>query len=47
MNRTLEDIIKNEKPEIVAKAKRIADDMLKKIHDKDDDSAKNSSDQQS
>ena len=47
MNRTLEDIIKNEKPEVVAEAKWLADDMLKKIHDNDGDSAKNASDQQS
>ena len=46
MNRTLEDIIKNEKPE-VCEAKWLADDMLKKIHDIDGDSAKTASDQQS
>ena len=47
MNRALEDIIRTEKPEVVAEAKRLADDMLKKIHDIDRDSAKNASDQQS
>jgi hypothetical protein len=48
MAKTLEDILKNEKPEVIAEAKRIADEMLKKIHDNsDDDSAKNDSDQQS
>tara|TARA_Y100000296_G_scaffold82655_1_gene112156 strand:- start:4825 stop:4968 length:144 start_codon:yes stop_codon:yes gene_type:complete len=44
MAKTLEDILKNEKPEVVAEAKRIADEMLKKIHDSDGDSAKTDSD---
>ncbi|MEK9714073.1 MAG: hypothetical protein VW258_16035 [Thalassolituus sp.] len=46
MAKTLEDIIKTEKPEIVAEAKRLADEILKQIHDMDDDSAKIDSDQQ-
>lgn len=44
MNRTLEDIIKTEKPEIVAEAKRLADEMLKKVNDMGDDSVKTDSD---
>jgi hypothetical protein len=47
MNRTLEDIIKTEKPEVVAEAKWLADDMLKKVHNMNGDSVKTDSDQQS
>lgn len=47
MAKTLEDIIKTEKTKVVAEAKRIADEMLKKIHEMVDDLAKTDSDQQS
>ncbi len=47
MAKTLEDILKNEKPEVVAEAKLLADDMLKNIQGTDKDSAKTDSDQQS
>ena len=47
MAKTLEDILKNEKPEVVAEAKLIADETLRKIQGTGDNSAKTDSDQPS
>lgn len=47
MGKTIDDIIKTEKPEVVAEAKLIADETLRKIQGMGDNSSKTDSDQPS
>ena len=47
MSKTIDDIIKTEKPEVVAEAKLIADETLRKIQGMGDNSSKTDSDQPS